>query len=106
MERRLALKEQLLPVIKIKIDRDKIVENVIAHYRQNLNLEHHLIEVEMDKGQAADVDGVTKEMFHIFFTRIVMTHFEGAVEMIPNDDHRYIYFKVVFDQLLMYPHYK
>jgi len=56
-------------------------------YRKYLDLEHHAIEVELDGEKAVDVLGVTKEMFHLFFTGI-MDHFEGDIEKVPNNDHR------------------
>ena len=74
---------------KIVVKRADIINTVIEAYQANLELEHHRLTVELKDEIAVDMDGVTKEMYHIFFAAFANKYLAGTLEKIPNNDHRY-----------------
>ncbi|XP_063954743.1 uncharacterized protein LOC135153898 [Lytechinus pictus] len=73
---------------KIVVSRQDIIATVLDAYRSNLELEHHRLTVELKDEIAVDLDGVTKEMFQLFFSAFAEKYMTGHLEKVPNNDHR------------------
>lgn len=63
----------------------------LTAYRTDLELEHHRLEVQIQDEMAVDIDGVTKEMFQLFFSAFAEQHLYGNLHKVPDNDHRWTY---------------
>lgn len=81
--RRLQACEYLCYVKAVKVSRERIVVSVLDAYREDLELEHHRINVEMEGEQGVDMDGMTKEMFPVFFAAFAEKYMVGTIKKFP-----------------------
>ena len=57
----------LCSIKEITVRREQIVETVLDAYRADLQLHHHKLLVVLEGEAALDMEGVTKEIFTLFF---------------------------------------
>ena len=56
---------------KLRVSRGNLLQDVIDYYTLNPDVVHSRLEVEFDsEGQAVDLDGLSKEMFTLFFKEV------------------------------------
>ncbi|XP_076079240.1 uncharacterized protein LOC143049518 [Mytilus galloprovincialis] len=90
--RRDRIQEGLLPAINVTIRREDIIEDVLTTYREHPDIIHHHINCTfVGEENALDLEGVTREMFSVFFMAVIMKFFIGNLHKLPRVDARTLF---------------
>ncbi|XP_063404554.1 uncharacterized protein LOC134688018 [Mytilus trossulus] len=90
--RRDRIREGLLPAINVTIRREDIIQDVLTTYREHPDIIHHHINCTfVGEENALDLEGVTREMFSVFFMAVIMKFFIGNQHKLPRVDARTLF---------------
>ena len=79
----------LTSAVNIEVVREEIVASVLKHYRKDPELQHKQLNVTFKGEVGLDLDGLTREMFNLFFSTLFGGDtFAGNLQKIPRMDHR------------------
>ena len=74
--------------MKVTVTRNNIVQEVLALYRRQPELVHTFLEVVFEgEEEAADLEGVAKELFTIFMREFALQHLVGNCQKCPDMNH-------------------
>ena len=66
-----------------QVEKERHFQELLDSYLSDKTLVHHYIQFQLEGEEAVDIDGVTREVFTIFFQHL-MEKFDGESEKVPS----------------------